>query len=46
MDNNFRATDLNKYGKQGWKFCFIFDPKVSSPRTTKPEEICFQRPKV
>lgn len=46
MDNNFRATDLNKYGKQGWKFCFIFDPKISSPGTTKPEVICFQRPKL
>jgi len=45
MDNTFKVTDLNKYGKKGWKFCFIYDPKVSFPKSTKPDEIVFQRPK-
>ena len=35
MDNTFKVTDLNKYGKKGWKFCFIYDPKVSFPKSTK-----------
>ena len=45
LDKKFKVKDLDTYGKQGWKFAFIHSPSTTNPKSTKPDIVCFQRPK-
>lgn len=40
LDSKFKATDLTKYGKQGWKMMFMLEQPAGSK---KPTQLCFQR---
>ena len=42
LDDKFRQNDLNKHGKDGWKFAFILEKTILP--TLKNDIICFQRP--
>ncbi|MBC8551990.1 MAG: hypothetical protein H8D23_20280 [Candidatus Brocadiales bacterium] len=45
MDNKFKVSTMTSLGKQGWKFAFIFDPKMVSENSKKVQQMCFQRPR-
>lgn len=45
LDNKFKITILDKLGKDGWKFAFIYEPGLIDSKSNKPDLICFQRPK-
>jgi hypothetical protein len=44
LDIKFKVTDLEKYGKQGWKLAFIHDYKLLDSTSKKQIVLCFQRP--
>ena len=42
LDNKFRISQLNRLGKEGWRFAFIHETASDS----KPNHICLQRPRI
>jgi hypothetical protein len=44
LDDTFKVEYLDKYGKEGWKMAFIYEPKLINSNSNKPNYICFQRP--
>ena len=45
IDSKFKTTMMTELGKQGWKFCYIFDPRIVDPKSKKPDIMTFQRAK-
>ncbi len=45
IDSKFRVPMMHSLGAQGWKFAYIFDPKMVDITSKKPEIMMFQRPR-
>ncbi len=45
IDSKFKVTMMGSLGKQGWRFAYIFDPKMVDSNSKKPQVMMFQRPK-
>jgi len=44
IDAKFKVAKMTSLGKQGWRFAYIFDPKMVDEKSKKPQVMMFQRP--